>query len=148
MPAGVHLRPEGRDHAIILWPYHVGAVAEVFPIEAPPNYAEICLRGMIRLLPSLEAYLSRFPTPFVDGGYYTKTRENRPLACPLPVDGAFVHGALSGFGLMASSGTADLLASHVTRSTLPPYAGGFDLRRYDDPTYGRMIDDWGDQGQL
>ena len=148
MPAGVHMRPEGREHVIILWPYHVSEVPEVFPIDLPPGYAEICLRGMTRLLPALEAYLDRLPVPFVDGGYYTKTRENRPLACPLPVDGAYVHGALSGFGLMASSGTADLLACHITGSTLPAYAAGFDLRRYDNPAYGRMIDEWGDRGQL
>ncbi len=148
MPAGVHMRPEGREHAIILWPYHVEEVPEDYPIEVPPGYAEICLRGMTRLLPGLEVYLDRLPVPFIDGGYYTKTRENRPLACPLPVEGAFVHGALSGFGLMASSGTADLLARHVTGSSLPAHAAGFDLRRYDDPNYLRMIDEWGDQGQL
>jgi hypothetical protein len=84
----------------------------------------------------------------VDGGYYTKTRENRPLACPLPVAAAFVHGALSGLGLMASSGTAELLACHVTGSTLPQYAASLDLRRYDDREYISMIDEWGDQGQL
>jgi len=148
MPPGVHMRPEGTEHVIILWPYHVGEVAETFPIELPPGYAEIALRGMTRLVPALEAYLDHLPTPFVDGGYYTKTRENRPLACPLPVAGAFVHGALSGFGLMASSATAELLARHITGGALPDYAPAFDLRRYDDPAYLRSLERWGSAGQL
>ena len=148
MPPGVHMRPEGTEHAIILWPYHVGEVPETFPIELPPGYAEIALRGMTRLVPALEAYLDHLPTPFVDGGYYTKTRENRPLACPLPVAGAFLHGALSGFGLMASSATAELLALHTTGGSLPGYAPAFDLRRYDDPAYLRSLELWGTSGQL
>ena len=148
MPAGVHMRPEGAEHVIILWPYHVGEVPETFPIELPPGYAEIALRGMTRLVPALAPYLDRLPTPFVDGGYYTKTRENRPLACPLPVAGAFLHGALSGFGLMASSATAELLAAHITGDALPDYAPAFDLRRYDDPDYLRSLAMWGDGGQL
>jgi glycine/D-amino acid oxidase-like deaminating enzyme len=148
MPAGVHMRTEGAEHVIILWPYHVGEVAETFPIELPPGYAEIALRGMTRLVPGLAAYLDRLPVPFVDGGYYTKTRENRPLACPLPIEGAFLHGALSGFGLMASPATAELLARHCTGDTLPDYAPAFDLRRYDDPAYLRSLERWGDGGQL
>ena len=89
------------------------------------------------------------PKPYVDGGYYTKTRENRPLACPLPVEGAFVHGALSGFGLMASPGTAELCALHLTGGTLPSYAAAFELARYDDPTYSARFESWtGEGGQL
>ena len=148
MPAGVHMRTEGAEHVIILWPYHVGEVAESFPIELPPSYAEIALRGMTRLVPALAVYLDRLPVPFVDGGYYTKTRENRPLACPLPVEGAFLHGALSGFGLMASPATAELLARHISGDALPDYAPAFDLRRYDDPAYLRSLERWGDAGQL
>ena len=148
MPAGVHMRPEGAEHLIILWPYHAEPVPETYPIEIPPGYAEIALRGMTRLVPALTAYLDRLPTPYVDGGYYTKTRENRPLACPLPVDGAYLHGALSGFGLMASSATSELLARHVTGEALPEYAAAFDLRRYDEPAYLESLEEWGAGGQL
>jgi glycine/D-amino acid oxidase-like deaminating enzyme len=148
MPAGVHLRPEGRRHVIILWPYHAGPVAETFPLEIPEEYAEVCLRGMTRLLPGLAAYHERMPQPFVDGGYYTKTRDNRPLACPLPVDGAFVHGALSGFGIMASSATAELAAAHVTGGALPEYAPAFHLDRTSDPAYLARLEAWGDGAQL
>ena len=151
MPPGVHMRPEGgpgSQQVLMLWPYHADVVPEVFPIEFPQNYGEIALRGMARMVPRLSAYFDRLPTPFVDGGYYTKTRENRPLACPLPVEGAYLHGALSGFGLMASSATAELLALHLSGGTLPGYAAAFTLERYEDPEYMRALEAWGDAGQL
>ena len=47
--------------------------------------------------------------PYVDGGYYIKTRENRPLIGPLPVEGAYVSGAFSGFGVMASCAAGELV---------------------------------------
>jgi glycine/D-amino acid oxidase-like deaminating enzyme len=79
----------------------------------------------------------------VDGGYYCKTRENRPLVGPLPVDGAYVLGALSGFGIMASHAGADLLAKYMTGSALPDYARWFLPSRYDDPTYRAEVERWG-----
>jgi hypothetical protein len=62
--------------------------------------------------------------------------------------GAFVHGALSGFGLMCSSATAELLAGHVTGATLPAYAPAFALERYQDPAYLSTLETWGQTGQL
>jgi glycine/D-amino acid oxidase-like deaminating enzyme len=84
----------------------------------------------------------------MDGGYYTKTRENRFLAGPLPVEGAYVIGALSGYGMMSSNGAADLLADHIAERPLPLYAPAFHLDRYDDPAYQKLLDNWGDSGQL
>jgi glycine/D-amino acid oxidase-like deaminating enzyme len=103
---------------------------------------------MTRMIPGLGAYLSRLPRCFVDGGYYTKTRENRFLAGPLPVEGAYVLGALSGYGLMASNGAADLLADYISGRPLPAYAPAFRLDRYDDPAYRALLDQWGESGQL
>jgi sarcosine oxidase, subunit beta len=71
------------------------------------------------------------------------------LIGPLPVDGAFVIGALSGYGVMAALAAGELLAAHVTGSALPDYAPAFDLRRYDDPAYQALLDGWSAiQGQL
>jgi len=84
----------------------------------------------------------------VDGGYYTKTGENRVLASPLPVEGAYVLGALSGYGLMASNGAAELLADYIVGRPLPRYAPAFRLDRYDDPAYRALLARWGDSGQL
>jgi glycine/D-amino acid oxidase-like deaminating enzyme len=114
----------------------------------PDHYAEICLRGISTMIPGLGAYLERLPKSYIDGGYYTKTRDNRPLAGPLPIEGAVVHGALSGFGLMASAATAELVALHITQGKLPDYAGAFHPARFDDPEYVSKIAEWDDTTQL
>jgi glycine/D-amino acid oxidase-like deaminating enzyme len=150
-PAGVHGRPEGGGDSpivLLIWTYDVEPMEPTFPVVFDPAYPEIALRGMSRVIPSLSAYLGRLPRSVVDGGYYTKTRENRFLAGPLPVEGAYVLGALSGYGLMASNGGADLLADYITERPLPPYAAAFRLDRYDDPGYRALLDTWGDSGQL
>ena len=67
---------------------------------------------------------------------------------PLPVEGACVIGALSGFGLMASPAAGELLAAHVTGSALPRYAPAFALERYQDPEYQKLLENWGATGQL
>jgi sarcosine oxidase subunit beta len=89
------------------------------------------------------------PPPFVDGGYYCKTRENRPLIGPLPVKGAFVIGALSGFGIMSSMAAGELLAKHVVGRELPDYAPFFLLSRYEDQEYQKILANWdATSGQL
>lgn len=137
-PPGVHLRPEGMGESrtlLMVWNYHPQPCQAVFPIEHNPEYPEVLLRGMATMLPGLRAYFNRTPRPQLDGGYYTKTRENRPLIGPLPVEGAYLIGALSGFGVMASVAAGELLAAHVTGDALPKYAHAFSLERYQDPQY-------------
>jgi glycine/D-amino acid oxidase-like deaminating enzyme len=151
MPAGVHGRPEGAgDSPIVLgvWTYDVEPVEPRFPLEFDPSYAEIVVRGLSRMIPAMAPYAERLPRSFVDGGYYTKTEENRLLASPLPVEGGYVLGGLSGYGLMSSNGAAELLADHITGRALPPYAGAFHLDRYADPAYRALLTAWGDSGQL
>ena len=150
-PSGVHGRPEGGagSHILLaLWTYDTQPVEPTFPITHDPNYAEIALRGMSRMIPSLRAYFGRTPKFFADGGYYTKTRENRLLACPLPVEGAYLIGALSGYGLMAAPGAGELLADYIIGSPLPHYAPAFRLDRYEDPRYQKLLENWGASGQL
>jgi glycine/D-amino acid oxidase-like deaminating enzyme len=132
----------------VLWPYHPEPVGEVFPLPIPEHSAEICLRGMATAVPGLAPYVERLPRPFVDGGYYTKCRDNRPLAGPLPVEGAFVHGALSGYGLMASAATSELVAAHIAGGALPDYAPAFHPGRFADPLYLARIEGWKDATQL
>jgi len=151
LPSGVHTRPEGGPQSqtlLGLWAYDVGPVQPVFPFTVDPRYSEMVLRGLTTMIPGMKAYLDRLPKPIVDGGYYTKTRENRPLIGRLPVEGAYVIGALSGFGVMAACGAGELLAGCLTGSTLPHYAPAFFLERYEDIAYQRLLEAWGESGQL
>jgi glycine/D-amino acid oxidase-like deaminating enzyme len=151
LQAGAHSRPEGEGESrwvLGIWTYDVAPVEPTFPIAFDPWYPEIVLRGMARMIPGLKPYLGRMPRCVVDGGYYTKTRENRFLAGPLPVEGAYIIGALSGYGLMAANGAADLLADYIAERPLPRYAPAFHLDRYRDPEYVKRLDRWGDSGQL
>jgi glycine/D-amino acid oxidase-like deaminating enzyme len=151
MPPGVHTRIEGGGesrHLLILWPYHLDPVAENFPLPIQEHYAEICVRGISTMIPGLRAYAERIPKPWVDGGYYTKTQDNRPLAGPLPIEGGFVHSALSGYGLMASAATSEMVAAHITGGKLPAYAPAFHPARFEEEEYLVKIADWDDTTQL
>ena len=151
LPMGAHTRPEGGAGAqtlLVLWDVHEEAVEVVVPPNIDPLYFEITLRGLCRMIPGMQVYLEKLPKPFIDGGYYTKTRENRPLASPLPLEGSFVIGAMSGYGIMASAALGELLAAHITQAKLPNYAPAFDFARYEDPNYQRRLENWGDSWQL
>lgn len=149
-PAGVHGRPVGAgDQVLMYWTYDCPQDDHpTFPLTWDPYLPEITLRGMSVLVPGLAAYHDPMPRPYVDGGYYTKTPENRPLIGPLPVPGAYVSSAFSGFGIMASCAAGELLAKHVTGATLPHYAPAFSPARYDDPAYRKLLETWDATGQL
>ena len=147
-PAGVHGRPDGASATIILFNHHGDAADIVFPLPEEPHYAEIALRGMSTMVPGLKAYNGKPTRPYIDGGYYVKTRENRPLIGPLAVGGAYVSCGYSGFGVMASCASGELIARHITGGALPDYAPAFLLSRYQDAGYRALLDKWGDGGQL
>jgi glycine/D-amino acid oxidase-like deaminating enzyme len=150
-PAGVHGRPEGSGGTaslLILFNRHHAPCDAVFPLPEEPHYAEIALRGMATMVPGLAAYFGRSGRPQVDGGYYVKTRENRPLIGPLPLERAYMTGAFSGFGVMAACAAGELIARHVTERALPDYAPAFLLSRYEDAGYRALLETWGDGGQL
>jgi len=147
LPAGCHLRPEGGKESpwvLGLWEFRRRTMTPRFPIPVDQMHAEVVLRGLSKMFPGLDAYRNHMPRTVVDGGYYVKTPENLPLMGPLRTPGAYVLGALSGFGIMASQAAAELVALHITGGELPGYANAFRLERYDDPDYGAT----GDVGQL
>ncbi|MFV9507119.1 MAG: NAD(P)/FAD-dependent oxidoreductase [Oscillochloridaceae bacterium umkhey_bin13] len=151
LPAGAHLRPEGGPGAqtlLLLWDYHTGSVEVQFPIPLDEQLPELALRGLATMVPGLAVYLERVPRAYLDGGYYTRTPENRPLIGPLPVAGAWISGGYSGFGLMVACGAAELLAQQIVDAPLPSYAAAFHLARYDAPAYRAAVAAWGDDGQL
>ncbi|MGQ0600841.1 MAG: NAD(P)/FAD-dependent oxidoreductase, partial [Anaerolineales bacterium] len=150
-PAGVHTRPDGPPGSpirLMLWDYHREQVEPLVPVPMDEFFPELALRGLCTMLPGLRQYLGRMSKPFVDGGYYTKTKENRPLIGPLPIRGAYVIGAFSGYGLMAAPAAGELLAAHITNAELPSYAPAFMLERYSDTAYLRELENWGSGGQL
>lgn len=150
-PAGVHTRPEGSSDSpmiLMLWEYHIQELEPVFPPPMDPNYPDIVLRGLATMIPGLSAYFEKSSRPVLDGGYYTRTRENRPLIGPLPIEGAFVIGALSGFGMMSACAAGEMLASHLTQTELPSYAKAFALDRYNDPDYLKAFETIQSTGQL
>jgi glycine/D-amino acid oxidase-like deaminating enzyme len=148
-PAGVHGRPDGAHATLVLFNHHGETVEPEFPLpQPPPHYAEIAMRGMSTMVPGLRAYAGKPSRPYVDGGYYVRTSENRPLIGPTPVEGLYVSCGYSGFGVMASCAGGELIARHVTNAPLPDYAPAFLLSRYQNPEYISQIDRWGDGGQL
>ena len=155
-PPGAHGRPDGGPDGsslILYWTYEGTHEEEarsepVFPFDWDPRYPEIVLRGASVMIPALARYFDRLPKPWIDGGYYVRTRENRPLVGPLPLEGSFVCAAFSGFGIMGSCAGGELLAAHVTGGALPAWAGAFTLSRYDDPAYRKLLASWPADGQL
>jgi sarcosine oxidase, subunit beta len=149
--AGVHTRPEGgRDSQTILmlWEYQTKISPPNWPPALDDQYPEIALRGLAAMLPAMREYFKKMPRPQLDGGYYTRTRENRPLIGPLEVVGAYLIGAVSGYGIMSACGAGELLAEHVRGLSLPVYARAFQLDRYSDPDYQKKLEIQDDSGQL
>jgi sarcosine oxidase subunit beta len=150
-PSGVHTRPEGTGDSqtiLMLWEYQEKVTEPIWPPQMDESYPEIALRGLAAMLPGMKGYFDRMPRPQLDGGYYTKTRENRPLVGPLPVEGTYVTGAVSGYGIMSACGVGELLARHITGAELPEYAPEFTPSRYEDPEYLNRLETWTDSGQL
>lgn len=147
LAGGVHVRPVDLDYGdelYLIWTFESDARPYSWPPTFNSRYGDVLLRGIARAIPAMLPYVTaRADTAHVDGGYYCKTRENRPLIGPLPVEGAFVLGALSGFGVMAAQASAELLALHVTGDPLPDYARWFLPTRYDDAGYRALVDRWG-----
>jgi glycine/D-amino acid oxidase-like deaminating enzyme len=142
MPEGVHIRPVDGAHGnelYVIWTYETDAVTPEWPPRFRASYSEAVLRGAAALVPAMGAYRAPFADAKVDGGYYCKTPENRPLVGPLDVQGAWVCGALSGYGVMAAQAAGELVAAHVTGSKLPDYAGAFHPARCNDPGYSARV---------
>jgi glycine/D-amino acid oxidase-like deaminating enzyme len=152
MPIYCHGRPEGGEgspYFVALWEYHREVYEDpVFPLPEDPLYPEVVMRGLTTMIPGLGVYLDGLPHSVVDGGYYTKTTENRPLIGPYGPEGLHLVAGMSGFGVMAAAAAGDLASRHVTGTDLPDYAPSFLLSRYEDPGYLAEIQRATDSGQL
>ena len=152
LPAACHGRPEGPSespYVLGLWEFRRQVMKPSWPVPLDPLYPEVVMRGMSAMVPGLSVYREGMPASMVDGGYYTKTEENLPLIGPMATGGAFVVGALSGFGVMAAAAAGELVALHVTGAGLPQYASAFHPARYQDPGFLTTLRGVaGDDGQL
>ena len=63
------------------------------------------------------------------------TEENWPLIGKMETEGAFVAGALSGYGSMAACAAGKLCASWVTGQSVPDYALSLGINRYADKAF-------------
>lgn len=137
-PGGAHCRPEGGDQrnwVKLGWAYNQKTSAPQQDLANEPmldaHFPEIVVRGASQLHPSLKQYFDNFPTRCAHyGGYYSMTKENWPLVGPLQVDGAYVAGALSGFGSMSACAVGAISAATMTESERPEFADDLSLTRY------------------
>jgi len=136
MPGAIHCRPDGGDRGKWIklgWAYNQRPSIPGPDLPTDQNFPEIVLRGASRLHPGLRVYYGRLPGRMSHyGGYYTMTRENWPLIGPLATRGAYVAGALSGYGTMGACATGALCAAWVYGEPLPDFARSLSLARYDD----------------
>jgi glycine/D-amino acid oxidase-like deaminating enzyme len=138
-PAGVHLRPRGARSLLGIWTYDTRVEQAAFPPQFAEGYSSIVMGGLTAMIPGLARYVGRAHEGIVDGGYYCKTPDNRPLIGPTTIEGVYLLGALSGFGIMASQAAAELVAAHILAQPLPDYAAAFRPARFNDPSYQRLF---------
>jgi len=145
-PAGVHVRPvDGPrgNELFAIWTYHTEQCTPAWPPAFDNSYGRNCIHGLAAMIPGMHAYANSNEYGITDGGYYCKTSDNRPLIGPLPIDGVYVVGALSGTGIMSAHAAGELLALHVTGNALPDYAAAFLPSRFDNPAYAATVEGWG-----
>ena len=137
---GVHCRPDGgltSNRVKLGWAYNHNPSDPQRDfhndVYYDPSFPEIVLRGASGLNPKLKYYVDNMPANFSHyGGYYTMTNENWPLIGPMDNNGAFIVGALSGFGTMTACAVGELCADWVNAGSLPTYAHDLSLKRYDN----------------
>lgn len=125
LPSGAHFHRHGNSGVYALWDFvHKDVKVEEFPDPKPQfneYFPEIVLKGLITFIPSLQNLLDQLQKNMfvVDGGYYCKTEENRPIIGQYGPKGAYICGAFSGFGLMASPASGELITKHILNEELP-----------------------------
>ncbi|WP_137921366.1 FAD-dependent oxidoreductase [Hydrogenophaga sp. 2FB] len=136
MPGGIHCRPDGPvdgNWIKLGWAYNSTASDPHAEDPVDPQFPDSVLRAASRLHPKLAAYIGKLPRGAHHyGGYYAMTEENWPLIGPMGTQGAFIAGALSGFGSMAACATGSLCAAWVAGKPVPAYAASLSMDRYKD----------------
>ncbi|RWB69973.1 FAD-binding oxidoreductase [Mesorhizobium sp.] len=136
---GIHCRPDGAETGKWIklgWAFNERPSNPHEPEPMDNYFPDIVLRAASRLQPALKTYIGRLPRGAHHyGGYYTLTEENWPLIGPMKTPGAFVAGALSGFGTMAACASGSICAAWVTGNEPASYARRLSLERHNDPAF-------------
>ena len=136
MKGGIHCRPDGPvdgDWIKLGWAYNETASDPHGAEPIDPQFPDTVIRAASRLNPRLGAYIGRLPRGARHyGGYYTATEENWPLIGPMATPGAYVAGALSGYGSMAACAAGAICAAWIAGRPIHDYARSFGLDRHAD----------------
>jgi len=153
-PGSIHCRPEGGDNGTWVklgWAFNNTPTCATRTPTLLDAFPEIVLRGAARLNPSLKHYYNHMPAKLHHyGGYYTLTDENWPLVGLMDeqIAGAYVVGAMSGFGTMAACAAGDLCAAILTDDDIPHYATALSPQRYEDKSLMAEINSLAHRGIL
>jgi D-arginine dehydrogenase len=152
MPGNIHCRPDGGEGGQWIklgWAYNTTVNAPARDPVLDDNFPEVVVRAASRMLPALACYAGALPRERVHyGGFYPMTAENWPLIGAMRTPGAFVAGALSGYGTMSACAAGDLLARSVVGAELPAFARSLSLARYEDRTLMAELENTGSRGVL
>lgn len=136
LPAGLHCRPDGAEQGTwvkVGWAWNDIATEPVWEPSLDDCFPEIALRRAAAFIPALQIYDGSVPPNYAHyGGYYTLTDENWPIIGPMGVAGAYIVGALSGFGTMAACAAGRICAAWIANGPMPDYAGQLSMARYAD----------------
>ncbi len=136
MKGGIHCRPDGGDGGTWIklgWAFNEQHADPHGDEPIDPQFPDLVLRAASRLHPGLARYIGHLPRGARHyGGYYTMTAENLPLIGPMRTPGAFMAGALSGYGTMAACAAGELAAAWISDGERPAYAASLSLARHAD----------------
>jgi D-arginine dehydrogenase len=152
MPGNIHCRPDGGEGGQWIklgWAYNASASAPSRDPVLDGNFPEVVVRAASRMLPALACYAGALPRERMHyGGFYPMTAENWPLIGAMRTPGAYVAGALSGYGTMSACAAGDLLARSVVGAELPAFARSLSLARYEDRALMAELESTGSRGVL
>jgi D-arginine dehydrogenase len=152
MPGNIHCRPDGGERGQWIklgWAYNTRTSVPARDPVLDDNFPEVVMRAASRMLPALACYAGALPRERAHyGGFYPMTAENWPLIGAMRTPGAFIAGALSGYGTMSACAAGDLLARSVVGAELPGFARSLSLARYDDRALMAELESAGSRGVL
>lgn len=130
-PAGLHVKPEGRNQIKMGWAYNQKAQEPLWQEFEDDAFVNIVMKGVVRFIPGLSAY-DDLPVPISHfTGNYTRTKDNLPVIGELDKD-LYLVGALAGYGTMSACAAGELIANYMSADDLPDYSKYFYPQRFEN----------------